>query len=259
MINLTFIKGGGDSSPEYPHKIKTMRSGRKSAGIVGLCIAIFLVFLLSPIFNITEIRVVGNNALTSDAVIGASGITRGMNIFKLDPAGCEKQISRLAYVDDVKVVRKFPAVVEIRVVESRAHAYFYFIGSYVGIDSTGKILEIRSVDEQLECPVILGTNVTEFCIGNTITIDDEKKMDAVFLILKQIHSDGMQGMIKAVDVADLNDIKIFATSECTAYMGSMDDMIYKVSFLKKILEEPGDKRGAVIDMTKPDKVTYRGS
>ena len=259
MINLTFIKGGGDSSPEYPHKIKTMRSGRKSAVIIGLCIAVFLVFLLSPVFSITEVRVVGNDSLTADAVIGASGITKGMNIFKLNTAECEKQISRLAYVDDVKVVRKFPAVVEIRVVESRAHAYFYFIGNYVGIDSNGKILEIKSSDEQLECPVILGTNVTEFCIGSNIKIDDEAKMEAIFLILKQIHGDGMQSMIKVVDVADLNDIKFFATSECTVYMGSMDDMIYKVSFLKKTLEEPGDKRGAVIDMTKPDKVTYRGS
>lgn len=259
MINLTFIKGGGDSSPEYPHKIKTMRSGRKSAVIIGLCVAIFLVFLLSPIFNITEIRVVGNDTLTTDAVIGASGITKGMNIFKLDTVGCEKQIRRLAYIEDVKVVRKFPAVVEIQVVESRAHAYFYFIGNYVGIDSNGKILEIRSMEDQLEYPVILGTNVTEFCIGNTIQIDDEEKKNAIFVILKQIHGDGMQGMIKAVDVADLNDIKIFAASGCTAYLGSMDNMIYKISFLKKILEEPGDKRGAVIDITKPDKVTYRGS
>ena len=61
------------------------------------------------------------------------------------------------------------------------------------------------------------------------------------------------------DIADLDDIKFFATSECTINMGTMEDIIYKISFLKKILEEPGDKRGAVIDMTNPQKVTYRGS
>lgn len=259
MINFTFIKGGGDSSPEYPHKIKTMRRGRKSAVIIGLSIAIFLVFLLSPVFNITEIRVVGNDTLTAESVISSSGIEKGMNIFKLDTAGCEKFIRQLAYVDDVKVVRKFPAIIEIRIVESKALAYFYFIGNYVGIDENGKILEIKPGDSELEYPVILGTNVTEFGIGKTLKLDDEAKLNAIFTILKQINGDGMNGIIKAVDVADLNDIKVFATSECTAYIGSMDKIIYKMSFLKKILEEPGDKRGAIIDLTEPDNVIYRGS
>lgn len=227
--------------------------------IIAVCVALVVILLLSPAFNVSEIRVVGNEALTADAVIRASGITTGVNVFRINIAESQRLISTLAYVDDVKVVRKFPAVVEIRITESREAAYIYFIGNYVGIDEEGKILEIKAKDSQLEHPVILGTNVTEFGIGNTIKIDDTVKQDAIFQILKQINISEMQSMIKTIDVADLDNIRFFTSSESTVNIGTMDDIIYKISFLKKILEEPGDKRGAVIDMTNPEKVTYRGS
>lgn len=259
MTNLEYKKGGGDPSPAFPDKIQKKRTSSKAIVIACICAALFVLLLLSPLFGVSEVRVVGNEKLAAEAVIKASGIAVGTNVFKINTAKCEKQLTTMAFVDEVNVVRKFPAIVEIRITESKEMAYIYFIGNYVGIDEEGKILEIKPKDAQLELPVILGTNVTEFGIGNNIKIDDPAKQEAIFQILKQINTNEMQTMIKNIDVADLNDIKFFTTSESTVNMGTMDDIIYKISFLKKILEEPGDKRGAVIDMTNPEKVTYRGS
>lgn len=224
-----------------------------------LCLVLLVLLLLSPVFNITEIRVTGNSSLTAESIIGGSGITKGTNIFRLNVADAEKRLSTMAYIDTVRVIRHFPAIVEIRVTESTEAAYVYFIGNYVGIDANGKILEIKSKNDVIEKPVVLGTNVTEFGIGSRIKIDDTEKENAVFTILKQVELNQMGPFLKTIDVADLNDIKIFTASEATVNMGGMDDIIYKISFLKQILTEPGDKRGAVIDMTNPEKVTYRGS
>lgn len=242
-----------------PDAIEKMRKGKKTLIIVGLCLIVFVLLLLSPVFNVTEVRVTGNSVLTAESVISGSGIAQGVNIFKLDTAKAEKRLGTMAYIDSARVVRRFPTVVEIQITENSEVAYVYFIGNYVGIDENGKILEIKSKDDVIEKPVILGTNVTEFGIGSHIKIDDEKKEKAVFTIIKQVEINQMGSMLKTIDVADLNDIKIFTVSESTVNMGSMDDIIYKIAFLKEILEEPGDKRGAVIDMTNPEKVTYRGS
>ncbi len=259
MSELEYKKGGGDNSPEFPDKIKAGRTSSKVIAIVCLCTGILLLLLLSPLFNITEVRVVGNEKVAPEAIVQASGISQGTNIFKINPGKSEKQLMTMAYVDKVRVVRKFPAVVEIQIIESREAAYIYFIGNYVGIDEKGKILEIKPKDAQIELPVILGTNVTEFGIGEYVKIDDEEKQKAIFEILRQLEINEISSMLKTIDVYDLKDIKFFTSSESTVNIGSMEDIIYKISFLKKILEEPGDKRGAVIDMTNPEKVTYRGS
>lgn len=257
MTKLNFKEGEKKSS--FIDKIKKQQRSTKIAVLSFVAVAILVLLLISPAFNIREIRVTGISALTEDAVIKSSGMAVGTNIFKVSSKKAENRLTTMAYVDAVNVVRKLPSIVEIRITESKETAYVYFIGNYVGIDKNGKILEIKSKDSQIEMPVILGTNVTEFGIGNKIKIDDEKKQQAIFQILEQIEVNNMQHLVKNIDVADLDDIKFFATSECTINMGGMEDIIYKISFLKKILEEPGDKRGAVIDMTNPQKVTYRGS
>ncbi len=259
MTELEYKKGGGEPSPIIPDKIRKQRTNSKTVVIICVCCVLFALLLMSPLFGISEITVVGNERLDAESVIKASGITEGVNVFKINTAKCEKQLSTMAFVDKVNVMRKFPARIEIHITESREIAYIFFIGNYVGIDETGKILEIRPKDAPPELPVILGTNVTEFGIGNKIKIDDTQKQDAIFTIMKQINTNELQAFIKNIDVADLNDIKFFTTSESTVNIGTLDNIIYKISFLKKILEEPGDKRGAVIDMTNPEKVTYRGS
>ena len=259
MSELEYKKGGGDLSPEYPDKLRKQRTSSKIIVILCICAALLILLFLSPLFNVSEVRVSGNEKIPAETVIKASGISVGTNILKVNPKKSEKQLTTMAYVDKVKVVRKFPAVVEIHVTESKEAAYIFFIGSYVGIDEKGKILEIKPKDAEIELPVILGTNVTEFGIGEYIKIDDPKKQEAMFEILKQLSINEMSFMLKTIDVYDLNDIKFFTASESTVNIGSMDDIIYKISFLKKILEEPGTKRGAVIDMTNPEKVTYRGS
>ena len=255
-MKLTYKKGREEA---FSEKIEKRRLNKKTTVITLLAVGLLVLLMMSPLFNVRNIRVTGISQLTNEAVQRESGISEGINIFKISTEKAEKQLSTMAYVDSVKVVRKLPATVEIRIVESTETAYVYFIGNYVGIDINGKILEIKPKDAPIQKPVILGTNVAEFGIGNNIKINDAKKQEAIFEILKQIEANKMQELIKTIDVADLDDIKFFATAECTINMGGLDDIIYKMSFLKKILEEPGDKRGAVIDMTNPQKVTYRGS
>lgn len=256
MNKFTYKKGGGST---FADKLKQQKRSTKITVISIMGAVLFVLLLLSPAFSIKSIDVTGIEHLQAENVIKASGICVGKNIFAFSSSKAEKALKTIAYVDDAKVLRRLPQRVEIRIDESRETAYLYFIGNYVGIDKKGKILEIKSKEDELKKPIILGTSVTEFGIGNNIKIDDEVKQEAIFEILKQIEENNMQEMIKTIDVADLDDIKFFATSECTINMGTMEDIIYKISFLKEILEEPGDKRGAVIDMRNPQKVTYRGS
>ncbi len=252
-------KGGDEVFPVYPKPIKQKWSGKRKVGIACICVLLLLAFFLSPIFNVSDIRVVGVDKIPAESAIEASGVVKGASIFKVSPKKSEERLTSMAYVDTVKVRRILPDTVEISIRESREVAYIYFIGNYVGVDANGKILEIKQSEEEVSLPVIVGTNVTEFGIGNKIKIDDATKEKTVFDIIKQLDTAQIRTSIKTIDVFDLNDIRFFTVSEATVNMGGMDDIMYKVAFLKKILEDNGDNRGAVIDMTNTDKVTVRGS
>lgn len=259
MRKLEYSKGGDNVSPIYPKPLMKKLSGKRKVGIACICLCLLLAFLMSPIFNVSDIRVVGIEKISTESAIEASGVVLGGSIFRVNPKKSGERLTSLAYVDTVKVRRILPNTVEISIRESREVAYIYFIGNYVGVDENGKILEIKQSEEEVNLPVIVGTNVTEFGIGNKIKIDDETKEKAVFDIIRQLDTAEIRNAIKTVDVFDLNDIRLFTVSEATVNMGGMDDIMYKVAFLKKILEDNGDNRGAVIDMTNTDKVTVRGS
>ncbi|MBE7012622.1 MAG: FtsQ-type POTRA domain-containing protein [Ruminococcaceae bacterium] len=259
MNKLEYNQGREIISPKMPEPLRKKWTGKRKAGIICICAGLLLAFLLSPVFDVADIRVNGTDKIPVESAISASGIVKGASIFKVNPGKIESKLTTMAYVDTVEVKRKFPSVVEINITESREAAYIYFIGNYVGIDENGKILEIKQSAEDVALPVIVGTNVTEFGIGNMIKIDDEDKQKTVFDIVKQLGTAEIRDSIKTIDVFDLNDIRFFTISEATVNMGSMDDMIYKIAFLKKILEDNGDNRGAFIDMTNTDKVTVRGS
>lgn len=250
---------GGSPSPDFTEKTKKVTSRKRAGVIMCLCLLLVAALLLSPVFSVKQIYVFGTDRTDSETIIKASGIAYGASIFRLSPSKCEERISKMAFVDSVDVKRKFPSTVEISITESKEVAYIHFIGNYVGIDESGKILEIKQKGEEISLPVIVGMNLTEFGIGNYIKTDNPDKQDVVFKILKQVGTNEIGNMLRTIDVSDLNDIRFFTSSEATVLVGTMDDIIYKVSFLKKILEDPADKRGAVIDMTDTEKVTYRGS
>lgn len=252
-------KRGGAPSPEVDKKIKKRWTSRRWFGIICIGVAMVVLFLLSPVFEVSQIYVNGIEKTTYDAIVSASGVVKGTNIFKVSPKKSEKALSSMAFVDSVEVKRKLPSTVEINITESREVAYIYFIGNYVGIDENGKILEIKQSDADISLPVVVGTRLTEFGIGNHIKTDNGQNCDAMFKILKQISICGIGSRLKVIDVTDLNDIKFVTTADATVNIGTMDEIIYKISFLKKILEDSGDSRGAIIDITNTDKVTVRGS
>lgn len=258
-MNDVVYKRGGKASPDINKKLKKRWTRNHPFVIICICIGLLVLFLLSPVFDVAEIQVNGIEKTTYESIVQASGIVKGASIFKVNSGKAEKLITSMAFVDCVHVKKKFPHTVVIDITESKEVAYIYFIGNYVGIDEKGKILEIKQSDSGIELPVIVGTRLTEFGIGNYIKTDNEANRDAVFKILGQVNEAGISNLLKVIDVTDLNDIKFVTVSDATVNIGTMDEIIYKISFLKKILEDPADKRGAVIDMTNTEKVTVRGS
>ncbi len=165
MSDITYERGG-NASPDIDKKLKKRWTRNRNFGIICICIGLLVLFLLSPVFDVAQIQVNGIEKTTYEAIVQASGVVKGASIFRVNCGKSEKQLTSMAFVDAVQVKKKYPSTVVIDITESKEVAYIYFIGNYVGIDENGKILEIKQADSGIELPVIVGTKVTEFGIGN---------------------------------------------------------------------------------------------
>ena len=58
-----------------------------------------VVCLFTPAFGVSEILVTGNKILDSDAVINASGIKKGDNVFRINTSEVQKKVWNLRYLD----------------------------------------------------------------------------------------------------------------------------------------------------------------
>ena len=252
------MAGGG--VPAQPAKFyQKKRTSSKVLVLLLTLAALSMLVFFSLLFDVKTLSITGNERVSTDTIRQASGIMLGVNTLKVDLQKVEQQISTIAFIDTVQAVRKFPNTIEITVTENQECAYIPFIGNYVGIDEKGKILEIKPQETAVGLPVILGAELVGFSIGTTIELKDESKLDTILQMIKQISINEITAKVKRIDVSDLNDIKLILDTETVVNFGDTKELTYKLSFLKQVLAQPDEKRGGVLDLSNPEKVTYKGN
>ena len=127
--------------------------------LIGILIGTLIYILLSPLFNIKDVTVTGNNKLSREEIISLSEIRTEENIFKTSKNDIKNKIKTNPYVENVKIRRKLPDKVEIIVVERVATYMLPFANSYVYINNQGYMLEITS--QKANLPIITGFSTPE--------------------------------------------------------------------------------------------------
>ncbi|MBQ8526491.1 MAG: FtsQ-type POTRA domain-containing protein [Clostridia bacterium] len=238
-------------------KAKDIRINKKQAfAVVCIIIGILFVSLFTPMYDISEISVEGNSAVSSDILVRASGIAEGESLFKVNPREAEEKLKKVACIDTVRIKRVFPGKVRIIVTESTESAYISFAGNYIGIDSGGKILEVRQQLDENAKPVVNGVRISNFTIGSYIDVDDEGKKQLLFELLSAISEEGVDSSIYSIDITDTENIFLVLKSNITVKLGNADSIRYKTAYLKTVLPEISNETGGVLDISDTDNVIY---
>ena len=88
--------------------------------IIAVIVGIFAFLFISPIFNITEIKIENAKKISENTYIALSEIEIGENIFKIIKTNIKNNIKEEPYVEDVEITRSFPGTVIISVQERTA-------------------------------------------------------------------------------------------------------------------------------------------
>lgn len=215
--------------------------------LLGIIIGGTIYALLSPIFNIKTISVMGNSKISIDEIISLSGLQLEQNMFKYKTEDVIKKIKENAYIDEVKVSRKIPDTVEIIVVERKESFIIQFANAYAYINNQGYILEIS--DKKQELPLITGiqTEQEDIQVGKRLCKEDLKKLGDVLKIVEASISNDIYDLITKIDITNQNDyILTLQKKKKVVYLGDTSNLSTKMLWILTFNELEGNTEGEII-------------
>lgn len=203
--------------------------------------------LLSPMFNIKTINVVGNSKISSDEIISLSKIELEKNMFQHSKKEIIKNIKENAYIEEVQVKRKIPDTIEVTITERKATFKFQIANAYAVINNQGYILEVSDKTDDL--PIIVGIETPQENIqpGNRLCEDDLKKLGDVLKIMESANSNDVANLITKIDITDHNNYKlILQKKNKTVHLGDTSNLSTKMLWIIEFNEIEGNTKGEIM-------------
>lgn len=215
--------------------------------IIGILAGIGAFLFVSPVFNITEIRVENSNKISENTYISLSEIQIGENIFRISKSKIIEQIKQESYVENVEVKREYPGTVVITVTE-RTPAYMIEKngGMYAYIDKNGYNLETTT--QALDIPILKGTitDIENLETGARISDEDLSKFNDLIRIMDGIKNNNIQEKLQSVDISDdKNYILEFKNSNKKVILGDTSELSTKMLWIKYFMEKSEEEAGTV--------------
>ncbi len=157
---------------------------------LGLCVAILIglyfggrrladrFFFENPDYRVSMIDVQTDGTLAREQVLHAAGVSEGENIFKINLGDVHDRLQQLPQVDEVQVVRRLPAEIDIRLVERKPIAWItsekdmpdpFSAENAVLVDARGVLMkEKKLLPEHLGLPLISGCNRESLEAGKVV-------------------------------------------------------------------------------------------
>lgn len=219
--------------------------------------------MVSPIFNIKDIQVSNNVQVSSETIISLSKLQKGENIFRFSSAQVTNYIKENAYIEEVKIHRRFPNTIQIEV-EERTHSYSVdFLGKYAYINNQGYILEIAEDSKQK--PILQGIVTTEeqVVVGNRLSNEDLERLEDVIKIMNAAKEYNLDTKVTSIDISNKNEYSIYLEEEKKkVHLGDNSNLTNKMLYVNSILEEEKGKAGDIFvngDLNNKFKIYFRES
>lgn len=206
--------------------------------LLALFITLIVVTMFSPLFNIKNIIVTGNEQITQNEIISLSEVKIGENTYKISKHKVKEKIKENAYIEDVIIKRKLPSELQISIVERKPAFMIEYGATFVYINNQGYMLEIST--EKLELPILQGIQMetTNFIEGNRLENNDLQKMNTVIKIMEIAENNEMAELITRIDIENEENYKILLeTKEKTIYLGNSTNLNTKILSAKAVLEK----------------------
>lgn len=225
---------------------KKIKLALKIIVLLGIIIGGITFSMVSPIFNIKEIQVVGNEQVSAETIISLSELKTEENIFKFNKLKTISKIKENAYIETAKINRKIPNKLQIEVQE-REHNYSVdYLGNYAYINKQGYILEISEDSKQK--PIIQGVTTAEdqIEVGKRLNDDDLDRLEDVIKIMNATKEYNLDTKVTSIDISNKNEYSIYLEEEKKKiHLGDDSNLSNKMLYANAIIEKEKEKAGDI--------------
>lgn len=232
-------------------KYKKKKKNKKASVISKIFLLLFIIIgilifaFVSPLFNIEEIEIIGNEKIEASTIESLSGVIKGKNIFQVSKKQIINGVKENPYINNVNVKRNLPGTLEIDV-EERIIAYqVKVINSYVYIDYKGYILEVSSQKEKV--PLVEGFTTEQDTLlnGKRLLNDDIEKLRVILRIMENAKTSEIDDLISKILIKNNEYILELGKENKIVYLGDATDLTNRMTYIKIILENEKKKTGRV--------------
>lgn len=202
--------------------------------------------LLSPIFKIQNIEVIGNKHISKEELKSLSGIQNGENIFKVNTISAMNNIKKNAYVSEVQIHKRLPNAIQINVNEREPSYMLEYGNGYVYINNQGYMLEISSIKKEIPILSGISTSKEDYKDENRLNEEDLIKLEMVIKIMAAAKNNGIAQLISKIDIGDTSNYTLYLEKEKkVAYLGDCSNLETRMLFLVGILNKEKENSGEI--------------
>jgi cell division protein FtsQ len=218
-----------------------------------------LVFVRIPYFALERIEITGNQNLSDQTVIEASGVKLGANLLLLDLAQMSRKLEQRPRISSASVYRRFPGKLLIDVQERAPRAILSAERLYY-VDKEGRVFTRVLPGDPVDYPLITGVSAKDLKTRENQVIDMTHRALGVLKVMERLSLS--RGEFNAIELRiDLNHgITVINRDGKEIILGkaAYQEKLTRLSKLRKFLESRGKWRAAgIIDLDYEDRALVR--
>jgi len=205
-----------------------------------VCIGMIVAVLKAPFFNVKTVYSVGQQAMPEEKILELAQVQTGNNIFITNIRAIKKRLADNPEIAEVNVRRVFPDKIKIMVKEAKPVAYAEHESRFLLIDLWGKIIKVLAGEETKEAPSVAkieGIEIVSAEPGEGITAEGDARAGKLFECMEILAGLEMLDKINYINFSDLSDLQLDYDNRLYMFLGSYDNMEYKLKFIKKVIDE----------------------
>ncbi len=226
--------------------------------IVALATAVVILFM-TPLFNIREVRLTGNNTVHKEVINEKIGYVVGANLFSTSTSKIEKKMCEIPQVSAVEVRKHiFPTYLELLITESTPAAYLLAGANTIVIDSDLRVIDDADAFNKDKLPSISGISVTDYELNSTLNVKTEEQKDVLSTLLKSLESLGLIDEVTYISVDDLTSLKFNYNNRIEVHCGSQLELDRKIRMFSESIKTSviKDNSMGIFDVSVPGKASY---
>lgn len=220
-----------------------------------ICVITVVVLCFTVFFRVERVNVSGSDVYDAVEIAKAAGVNN-KNMFTISSTKLEDKIrQKLPYVDSVKLSRKLPHTVTLKVTDAAPFSYYLVGSKYYIASEKGYILEESKSGSNDLMQIICSEAVCK--VGKKVTIVSEREQKLIDELITYLNDE--QIPTGCIDVSNPASIKLKVADRFSVNLGTSDYLIKKISHLKGMIDNIDPEKSGDIDLSMWSPENSQGS